>query len=151
MKKFLEVLVDEDGKFHFSTDESFVTEEEFASENRYAQRRHMEECDAMLRQMVRDLTDYMWRTQDQHIPQAIRVVSMAEILGCAQPYERAEEFWDLMMFNTIPQLEEFAADIKRKYGFDDRNVTRPFVGGPLVGGPDIMAFPVQQPLGKMMN
>ena len=143
--------MDEDGRFHFSTEETFVTEEEFASENRYAQRRHMEECDARLRQMVRDLTDFMWRTKDQHIPQAIRVVSMAEILGCAQPYERAEEFWDLMMFHTIPQLEEFAADIKREYGYDDSAVIRPLVGGPLVGGPDIMAFPVQQPFGKMMN
>lgn len=151
MKKFLEVMVDENGRFHFSTDESFVTEEEFASENRHAQRMHMEECDARLRQMVEDLTDFMWRTKDQCIAQAIRVVSMAEILGCAQPYERAEEFWDLMMFHTIPQLEEFAADIKRKYGFDDRTVTRPVVGGPLFGGPDIMAFPFQQPVGKMMN
>ena len=61
MKKFLEVLVDEDGKFHFSTEEEFFTEEAF--------------------------------------------VAMAEILGCARPY-----------------------------GFDDRTVTRPLVGGPLVGG-----------------
>ena len=151
MKKFLEVLVDEDGTFHFSTDETFVTEEEFASENRYAQRMHMEECDARLKQMVRDLTGYMWRTQDQYIPQAIRVVSMAEILGCAQPYERAEEFWDLMMFNTIPQLEEFAADIKRKYGFDNRRVTRPVVGGSMFGNPDILSFPFPQPCGKMTN
>ena len=151
MKKFLEVLVDEDGRFHFSTEEAFVTEEEFASGNRYAQRMHMEQCDARLRQMVQDLTDFMWRTKDQRIAQAIRLVSMAEILGCAQPYERAEEFWDLMMFNTIPQLEEFAADIKGRYGFDNRTVTRPVVGGSLFGGPDFLSFPIPQSPGKMSS
>ena len=151
MKKFLEVLVDEDGRFHFSTDETFVTEEEFSSEDRQAQAIHMKECDARLRQMVHDLTEYMWRTKDQGIPQAIRVIAMAEILGGAQPYESAEMFWDLMMFHTIPQLEEFAAAIKRPYGFDDRLVNRPLIGGPLVGGPDVMSFPIPQPCGKIWN
>ena len=156
MKKFLEVLVDEDGRFHFSTEESFVTEEEFASENRQAQATHMKECDARLRQMVHDLTEYMWRTKDQGIPQAIRVIAIAEILGGAQPYESAEMFWDLMMFHTIPELEEFAAAIKKRYGFDDRAVNRPVVGGPIFGGSmfgglETMSFPIPQPCGKITS
>lgn len=151
MKKFLEVLVDEDGRFHFSTEESFVTPEEFAVKSHPVQAEHMKECDAKLRQMVHDLTEYMWRTKDQGIPQAIRVVAIAEILGGAQPYESAEMFWDLMMFHTIPELEEFAAAIKKQYGFDDRFVRRPLMGGPLVGGPDVMSFPIPQPCGKIRN
>ena len=151
MKKFLEVLVDEDGRFHFSTEEAFVTEEEFAAEEYRVQMNHMRECDHKIEQLVHDMTEYMWTTKDQRICQAVRMLAMAEILGCAQPYDRAEEFWSLMMFHTIPQFEEFAAAIKRPYGFDDSAVIRPLVGGPLVGGPDIMAFPIQQPFGKMMN
>jgi hypothetical protein len=149
MKKFLEVLVDEDGKFHFATDETFVSEEEFAAEDCSAKVGHIQECDRKLTQLVHDLTDFMWRNQDQRISQAIRLIAMAEILGCAQPYERAEEFWSLMMFHTIPQLERFAAGIKKAYGFDDRKVTRPLVGGAWAGGPDVMAFPFQPSLGKM--
>ena len=151
MKKFLEVLVDEDGKFHFSTEETFVTEEELASMDRSAQVTQMKDCDARIRQMVHDLTEYMWRTKDQGIPQAIRVVAIAEILGGAQPYESAEMFWDLMMFHTIPELEDFAAAIKKQYGFDDRLVRRPLIGGPLAGGPDVMSFPIPQPCGKIWN
>ena len=33
MKKFLEVLVDDNGAYHFSTEESFITEEAFAAES----------------------------------------------------------------------------------------------------------------------
>lgn len=151
MKKFLEVLVDEDGKFHFSTEEEFISEEEFASKNRRARDAHMKEYEKTLKGLIHDMTEHMWKNKDQRISQAVRMVSMAEILGCAQPYEQAEEFWSLMMFNTIPHFEEFAAAIKKPYGFNERSVTRPLVGGPLVGGPDIMAFPIQKPFGKMVN
>ena len=178
MKKFLEVLVDEDGKFHFSTDEVFTTEEEFAAEDRFAQMAHMEEYDRLLRRLVHDMTEFMWTHKDQQVSQAVRSLSIAEMLGCADPYEHAEEFWSLMMFHTIPQFEHDAASIKKRYGFDDRSVTRPYIGGTLpdgtlVGGPaggplnpigpigspkdtpmdtpDFLTFPIPQPFGKMAN
>jgi hypothetical protein len=178
MKKFLEVLVDEDGKFHFSTDEVFTTEEEFAAEDCLAQMAHMEEYDRLLRRLIHDMTEFMWKYKDQQVSQAVRLLSIAEILGCAEPYGHAEEFWSLMMFHTIPQFEKFAASIKRRYGFDDRAVNRPYIGGTLpdgtlVGGPaggpmtpivpfgspvdnptdtpDFLTFPIQPPLGKMAN
>ena len=56
-----------------------------------------------------------------------------------------------MMFHTIPQFEKFAAAIKKPYGFDDRAVTRPLVGSAWAGGPNMMAFPLGQTLGKMGN
>ena len=151
MKKFLEVLVDEDGKFHFSTEEAFVSEEVFTTEDRLMQAAHIKECDRMLMNLVHDLTEFMWQNKRQTVSQAIRLVAMAEILGCAQPYERAEEFWSLMMFHTIPQLEKFAANIKKAYGFNDREVIRPLVGGAWAGDPDMMAFPIRHPFGKMSN
>ena len=181
MKKFLEVLVDDNGAYHFSTEESFITEEAFAAETDLAKVAHMKEYDNRLRQMIRDVTEFMWRTKDQNVCQAIRMVSMAEILGCAQPYERAEEFWDLMMFHTIPQFEHFAAAIKKPYGFDESSVSRPWGIGPQFGdpqsscpqstapqpsgtrldgpqfsesrfgGPDVLTFPIPQPFGKRSN
>lgn len=135
MKKFLEVLVDDNGAYHFSTEESFITEEAFAAETDLAQVAHMKEYDNRLRQMIHDVTEFMWRTKDQNVCQAIRMVSMAEILGCAQPYARAEEFWDLMMFHTIPQFEHFVAAIKKPYGFDESAVSRPWGIGPQFGDP----------------
>ena len=151
MKKFLEVLVDEDGKFHFSTEEEFVTEEAFAAENPRAQLDHAQEIDTLLKRLVHDMTEFMWQNKEQRVSQAVRLVAMAEILGCAQPYEHAEEFWSMMMFHTIPQFEKFAAAIKKPYGFDERAVNRPLMGGPLLGGPDILPFPFQPQFGKMGN
>ena len=93
MKRFLEVLVDEDGKFHFSTDEVFTTEEEFAAEDSSGQAALMDAYDRKLRQLIHDLTEYMWRNKNQQVSQAVRMMSIAEILGCAQPYDQAEELW----------------------------------------------------------
>ena len=151
MKKFLEVLVDEDGKFHFSTEEEFPTEEEFVAEDDQTKVTHMRRYEMILTQLVHDMTEFMWQNKEQRFCQAVRMVAMAEILGASQPYERAEEFWSLMMFNTIPQYERFAADIKRPYGFDDSTVIRPLIGGPLVDGMDMMTFPIRKPFGKMYN
>ena len=172
MKKFLEVLVDEDGKFHFSTDEVFTTEEEFEAEDSLGQAALMDAYDRKLRQLVHDLTEFMWKHKDQQVSQAVRSLAIAEILGCADPYDHAEEFWSLMMFHTIPQFEHFAAAIKRRYGFDDRTVTRPYIGGTLpdgtlvggpaggpmaalsgapAGGPEAFPFPIPQPASKVVS
>ena len=156
MKRFLEVLVDEDGKFHFSTDEVFTTAEEFAAEDNLSKAAHLNEYEKMLRKLIHDLTEYMWRNKEQRVSQAIRMVAMAEILGCGQPYEHAEEFWSLMMFHTIPQYERFAAAIKKRYGFDDRSVHRPYIGGSLpdgtlVGGPAGGPMPPIVPFGEPMD
>lgn len=173
MKKFLEVLMDEDGKFHFSTEEEFITEEEFAAKDRLSQVGLMQESDRLLRHLINDLTEFLWRSKDQQISHAVRLLAVAEIMACADPYDRAEEFWGLMIFHTIPQFEHEAAAIKRQYGFNDRSVSRPWIGGTLpdgrmVGGPaggPMMDFPLmehpltdttdplsfQPPLGKATN
>ena len=170
MKKYLEVLVDEDGRFHFSTEEEFTTEDEFVAEDGLGKAILMEEYENQLRRLVHDLTDFMWKNKEQQVSQAIRSLAIAEILGCADPYDHAEEFWSLMMFHTIPQFEHYAAAIKKRYGFDDRSVNRPYIGGTLpdgtlVGGPaggpmraitptfdpDTLVFPIPQPAGKVVR
>ena len=108
----------------------------------------MDAYDRKLRQLVHDLTEFMWKHKDQQVSQAVRSLAIAEILGCADPYDHAEEFWSLMMFHTIPQFEHFAAAIKRRYGFDDRSVTRPYIGGTL---PEGISFPIPQPASKVVS
>ena len=139
MKKFLEVLVDEDGKFHFSTEEEFVTEEAFAAENPRAKVEHAKEIDKLLKRLVHDMTEFMWQNKQQKVSQAIRLISMAEMLGGAQPYEMAEDFWGAMMFHCIPAYEAFAAEIKKPFGFDSKAVTRP-----VTGGSGVQVFPINR-------
>ena len=134
MRKFLEVLVDDDGRFHFSTEE---TEDRISD---------LKKFEKEFRQLIGDLTEFMWKNKDVAVSQVIRKISMAEILATAQPYEQMETLWENMMFHTIPQLEEFAAKIKRPYGFDSRDVVRP-----LTGTPGMQVFPVKKPFGKGWN
>ena len=107
MKKFLEVLVDEDGSLHFSTDYEFpegdVSQEEMSI---YLERS---------RKAIGGLVDEGWKNSNHHPSKAIRCLAMAEIMACAEPYERAEEFWSTMMFGYIPYFEKYAAKLKNKY------------------------------------
>ena len=115
MKKYLEVLLDDDGMFHF------------ASERPLGKKRDQDAFDREFRKLLHDIAEYMWQNKGEQVSLAIRLVAMAEILGAAQPYERAEEFWSLMMFDMIPKYESYAASIKEPYGFNDRKVIRPSV------------------------
>jgi len=134
MRKYLEVLVDEDGKFHFSTEEPF------------SQTPSPKEFARNFKRLMQDMTEFMWRNKDQKVSQAIRSLAMAEILGGAQPYEMAEEFWSMMMFDVIPLFEKEAAAIKKPYGLNDPLVTRP-----KTFFPGTSVFPVKQPWGKKSN
>lgn len=134
MRKYLEVLVDDDGRFHFSTDETdggVPKPQEFEKE---------------FKQLMLDLTEYTWRSKDPMISRVIRKISMAEMLATAQPYEQAEEFWDNMMFHTIPRYEKITAKVKEPYGFDNRKVTRP-----VTYSPGTSVFPIKAPFGKSRN
>lgn len=127
MRKYLEVLVDDDGKFHFSTDETF---EGIANPMKF---------DKEFRHLLHDMAEFMWQNKQQKVSQAIRLISMAEMLGGAQPYEMAEEFWGMMMFHCIPDYEAFAAEIKKPFGFNSKAVTRP-----LTGSSGVQMFPVNK-------
>lgn len=131
MKKYLEVLLDDEGTFHFASGMPLEKKQDPAA------------FDREFKQLLHDITEFMWQNRDQQVSQAIRMVSMAEMLGSSQPYEQAEEFWSLMMFDTIPQYESYAASIKEPYGFNDRKVIRP-----TVLSPGTSMFPASIPLRK---
>lgn len=44
---------------------------------------------------------------------AIRYLSMAEIITCAEPYEGAEQLWSSLMFEYLPHYERFSDQLKK--------------------------------------
>ena len=120
MKKYLEILVDEEGNFLFSTDEQPLK----GIDN------HVKEKDLNLLKLTEALVKECWKNQNQVFNQLIRTLSMAEALSCAQPYSMVEEYWSTMMFSTIPFYEKKVAKMKIPYGYKDREVIRPKVFSP---------------------
>lgn len=121
--------MDEDGSLHFSTDYEFpegdVSQEEMSI---YLERS---------RKAISGLVDEGWKNSNHHPSKAIRCLAMAEIMACAEPYERAEEFWSTMMFGYIPYFEKYAAKLKNKYGYDSSRITRPVSGVFPAGFPSV--------------
>lgn len=125
MKKFLEVLVDDNGEMLFSTDFEFSDSIESPPKDLGKEAKLL---DHRNRQVMSGLINAVWRDHNLNVSKAIRFLSMAEIISCAQPYEAAELFWSTMMFSFIPHYEKFSTSLKKPYGFDPSKVTRP-VGG----------------------
>ena len=126
MKKFLEVLMDDDGVLHFSTDFEFPDSIENPPKDMKAQERENDEWN---RKLIRDLVKEIWGKRNYHPSKAIRYLATAEMMSCAEPYECAEEFWSTMMFHFIPHYERYASQLKKPFGFDPSKMTRPVVRG----------------------
>ena len=126
MKKFLEVLMDDDGQLHLSTDFVFADNVANPPIDMKAEKAKNDEYN---KKAIRGLIDYLWRKREFHASKAIRYLAMAEIMACAEPYEHAEEFWSTMMFSYIPHYENYANKLKRPFGYDPSKMTRPLVGG----------------------
>ena len=122
MKKFLEVLMDDDGLLHFSTDFEFADSRDNPPSDMKA---HELEMDDLNRRAIRSLVKELWGNRNQHPGKAIRIISMAEIIACAEPYDHAENFWSAMMFDYIPRYEKLASALKKPYGYDPSGMIRP--------------------------
>lgn len=120
MKKFLEVLMDDNGEFHFSSEMEFLNED--------MTDRKAKDRDKMQKRLIGAFTEFLWKTRELKLSKAIRMLSFAEIMSNAQPYEAIEEFWSIMMLDDfIKNNEKWVEEIKIKYGFDGKGVVRPFV------------------------
>ena len=118
MKTFLEVLMDESGEFHFSTDMQFPSENCSAKE--------LQIIDKLQKDVIRCFTEHSWKTMDPTACKAIRMLSIAEIMADSQPYQAVEFLWSAMMLNDfIKDNEKWVAEIKKKYGFDNKGIIRP--------------------------
>lgn len=138
MKKFLEVLMDDDGMLHFSTDFNFADNVVNPPANLS---KFSSEMDDLYRRTMRSMVTEVWKNKNQNPSKAIRILAMGEIISCAQPYDHAEQFWHTMMFEFIPHYEKFSTKLKRPYGFDSSKVIRPIT----IGGPEALMtsmFPI---------
>ena len=130
MKKFLEVLMDDEGLLHLSTDFEFADSRDNPPADVMA---HMAKTDDLNKRAIRSLINELWKNRNQHPAKAIRYLAMAEIIACAEPYDHAEHFWSTMMFEYIPHYEKMASDLKRPFGYDPSKMMRPiscsFPGG----------------------
>lgn len=124
MKKFLEVLVDDEGRLHMSTDFEFADEIENPPKDMVS---FLQEMDQLYKMTISGMVDTVWKKRNLHISKAIRILSMAEIISCAEPYDNAECLWSAMMFDYIPHYEKFANKLKIPYGFNPSKVIRPIV------------------------
>lgn len=135
MKKFLEVLMDDEGLLHLSTDFEFADSRDNPPSDITA---HMAELDDLHKRAIRSLVNEVWKNRNQHPSKAIRILAMAEIIACAEPYDHAEQFWSTMMFDYIPGYEKLASSLKKPFGYDPSRMIRP-VSGVFTGG--IPPFP----------
>ena len=122
MKKFLEVLMDENGELHFSTDLVFADDVVNPPKD---MEKYAEEALQMHKTAIRSLIDTLWREKNYNVSKAIRYLSMAEINATREPYESAETFWFAMMFDYLPYFENYSNRLKKPYGFNPRKMTRP--------------------------
>lgn len=109
MKKFLEVVMDENGEFHFSTDMQFPPEN--------CSDKELLVIDKLQKDIIRCFTEHSWKTMDPTACIAIRMLSIAEIMADAQPYQAVEFLWNSMVLQDfIKDNEKWVAEIKKKYG-----------------------------------
>ena len=141
MKKFLEVLVDDDGEMLFSTDFEFADSVESPPKDLDEEAKLL---DQRYRQVMRGLINAVWRDHNLNVSKAIRYLSMAEIISCAEPYEVAELFWSTTMFHFIPHYEKYSSSLKKPYGYDPSKIIRP------VGGAFPLGFSLSD-IGKPLN
>jgi hypothetical protein len=139
MKKFLEVLMDDNGELHFSTDFEFAD----SVERPVRDMKEFEKIfDQINRRAIRGVVNAVWNEKNLDIAKAIRYLSMAEIITCAEPYEGVEQLWDSMMFYYVPHYERYSDQLKVPYGYDPSKTIRPLAMDSRQG---IVSLPFKMP------
>lgn len=124
MKKFLEVLMDDEGQLHMSTDFDFADEIENPPKDRAA---FLREMDQLFKTTTAGMVNAMWKERKLNVSKAVRLLSMAEVLSCADPYDNAEGLWSALMFDYIPNYEAYANKLKIPFGFRPERMQRPLI------------------------
>lgn len=122
MKNLLQVFINDEGELDFRTDNEQWFDENFSSDDL---KRHAASFERLLSKMV----DHIWGERNTCISKVIRLLSIAEMCSCSEPYAQAEEFWSMMMFDFIPFIEKRSDSLKAKYGYDPDSKQRPLVVG----------------------
>ena len=126
MKKVLEIVIDDDGKMKFLTEGGLgITKDLLSQDPEKISRKSLKKLEDMLKVVIKGLVDCYWKEGNEEICPIIRIISMADMMASPQPYAQVEQFWSMMMFSLIPNMEDYASDIKSKYGFNADDVDRP--------------------------
>jgi len=72
--------------------------------------------DSFLKNATSALIQKIWGEKNTSLSKIIRLLSIAEISACAEPYSQAEEFWSMMMLDYIPRTEKHYTSLKKQYG-----------------------------------
>lgn len=118
--------MDDEGLLHLSTDFEFADSRDNPPSDMAA---HVAELDDLHKRTIRSLVNEVWKNKNHHPCKAIRILAMAEIIACAEPYDHAEHFWSTMMFDYIPHYERLASGLKKPFGYDPSKMIRPISCG----------------------
>ena len=127
MKTLLEILIDDEGNIDLRSGNEHILDNYYSVND-------PEKAKSFFRKVLSTMIDRMWKNRNTCISKAIRLLSMAEMCACAEPYAQAEEFWSTMMFSLIPKTKKYADSLKKKYGYDPDSKQRPITFG------DVSAF-----------
>lgn len=139
MRKFLEVLMDDNGELHFSTDFEFADSVERPPKDL---KEFEKVFDRYNKGAIRGLINAVWKERNQDVAKAIRYLSMAEIITCAEPYEGVEQLWHSMMFDYMPHYERYSDQLKVPYGYNPSKKIRPLAVDSKKG---IVSLPFKMP------
>ena len=122
MKTIFCFSMDENGKVEITTDNEQLLD-------RFASPTNHKLTKQFLKELMTAVVHKMWGEKNTCLSKAVRLLSMAEVCSCAEPYQQAEDFWSTMMFGFIKDSEKMINPLKEMYGFNPRIVERPIVGG----------------------
>ena len=129
MQKLLEVTIDDQGNLDIQSDNEQILDENVNLND-------LKKAKFFIDKLLAVMIDRMWKERNTGISKIVRLLSMAEIYACAEPYAQIEELWSTMMFSYIPRTEKYADSLKQKYGYDPSSKQKPFtVGGASCFGP----------------
>ena len=117
MKTFLEVKLDDAGEMQIVAGDLVPDPEDPDIKKKF---------DSLSKAAMRALTKSLWKDQDIRVSKAIRILSMSEIACGRQPYEHVDQFFFTMMDSFLPHYEKFCNQLKKPYGFDPKEMVKPF-------------------------
>ena len=105
MQKLFEVILKDDG-----------TPDVICHNEQYIDKKSSpKQFDSFTKQLIKVLVRKFFGEKNTCISKIIRVLSMAEICACSEPYAQAEEFWSTMMF--------------KQFGYNPKKKQRPITFG----------------------
>lgn len=86
MQKLLEVTINDQGNLDIQSDNEQILDE-------YVTLNDLKKAKVFFDKLLVVMVDRMWKDRNTGISKIVRLLSMAEICACAEPYAQIEELW----------------------------------------------------------